>query len=90
MYPHSNYYLNVSLLQAYPAFISMLYTCLTLLTSVIALPQPLPNPVDAIPTFTSANFGMSPASLSSRPMLHSLTSSQNIQENQRDQDYQAR
>jgi hypothetical protein len=35
----------------------MLFTFLTLLTSVMALPQPLPIPIDAIPTFTAANFG---------------------------------
>jgi hypothetical protein len=45
----------------------MLFTFLALLTSVMALPQPLPLPTDALPTFTSANFGMSHPYYSSRP-----------------------
>jgi hypothetical protein len=62
---HTNQLFSHHLHTLFP--IAMLFTFLTLLTSVMALPQPLPPPTDALPTFTSANFGMSYPTLHSHP-----------------------
>jgi hypothetical protein len=54
----------------------LLALALAFLTSVIAIPQPLPIPSDAMPTVTTAIFGMFPFTL-----LIKLMISQNLQEN---------